>query len=58
MFGILNPAQVGGYMQFNNMSGQVGGTMTTAWSNITFQDLGTVVSTEESSFGAVKALFR
>jgi hypothetical protein len=58
VFGILNPAQVGGYMQFNNMVGQIGGTMTTSWSNIAFQDLGTVVSTEESSFGAVKALFR
>jgi len=58
VFGILNPAQVGGYAQFNNMSGQIGSMMTTAWGDITFQDLGTVVSTEESTFGAVKALFR
>ena len=58
VFGILNPAQVGGYMQFSNMGGQLGQTMTTTWGNIAFQDLGTVVSTEESSFGGVKALFR
>jgi hypothetical protein len=58
VFGILNPATAGGYMQFNNMSGQVGQTMTTTWGNVSFQDLGTVVATEETSFGAVKALFR
>ena len=58
LFGILNPATVGGYMQFNNMSGQIGGTMTTSWGNVTFDDLGTVVSIEASTFGGVKALFR
>ena len=58
LFGILNPATVGGYMQFNNMGGQIGGTMTTSWGNVTFDDLGTVVSIEASTFGGVKALFR
>jgi hypothetical protein len=58
VWGILNPATAGGYMQFNNMGGQVGGTMTTTWSNVTFEDLGTVVATEGSTFGGVKALFR
>ena len=58
LWGILNPASVGGYMQFNNMGGQIGGTMSTSWANITFDDLGTVVATEPSTFGGVKALFR
>ena len=58
LYGILSPAQVGGYMQFTNMNTQVGQTMTTTWGNVSFQDLGTVVATEETTFGAVKALFR
>jgi hypothetical protein len=59
LWGILNYAHVGGYMQYNNMVGQPAGTaMTTEFCSFTFVDLGSVVSTEESSWGGVKALFR
>jgi len=58
-FGILTPAQAGGHMQFNNMVGSGDGSnLDVMWGNITFQDLGTVVATEEQSWGGVKALFR
>ena len=58
LWGILNPAHAGGYVQFNNMSGSAGLTLVGSWREIAFQDLGTVVATEESSWGGVKALFR
>ncbi len=58
-FGMLTPAYVGGHMQFNNMSGAgVGANFNVVWGNITFQDLGTVVASEETSWGSVKSLFR
>lgn len=58
LWGILNPAHAGGYVQFNNMSGSAGLTLTGSWANVSFQDLGTVVATEQESWGGVKALFR
>jgi hypothetical protein len=58
LWGLLNPAHAGGYVQFNNMAGSAGLTLVGSWREIAFQDLGTVVATEESSWGGVKALFR
>lgn len=59
LWGILNYAHAGGYMQYNNMVGQPAGTiMKTEFCGFNFVDLGTVVATEVSSWGGVKALFR
>jgi len=58
VYGILNFAHVGGYLQFNNMSGSIDQTLKGEYCSFTFVDLGSVVATEVSSFGAVKALFR
>jgi len=59
LWGILNYAHAGGYMQYNAMMNQPAGTeLTTEFCSFSFVDLGTVVSTEESSWGEVKALFR
>ncbi len=59
LWGILNYAHAGGYMQYNAMSTQPAGTaMTTEFCSFTFVDLGSVVATEESTWGDVKALFR
>ncbi|PID81130.1 hypothetical protein CSB20_03860 [bacterium DOLZORAL124_64_63] len=59
LWGILSPAQAGGHMQFNNMSGAgEGANLNIRWENIEFQDLGTVVSTDKISMGAIKALYR
>ena len=59
LWGILNFAHAGGYMQFNNMGGQPAGTtFQVEYCTFTFQDLGAVVATEESTWGGVKALFR
>jgi hypothetical protein len=58
-WGILNTAQAGGYVQYNNMVGAGDGANFNAqWGNITFQDLGTVVATESATWGGMKALFR
>jgi len=58
-WGILSPAYAGGHFQFNNMVGAGdGANFHVEWRNIIFQDLGTVVATENSSWGGVKALFR
>ena len=59
LWGILNFAHAGGYQQFNGMMNQpAGNVMTTEFCSFAFTDLGSVVATENSSFGAVKALFR
>jgi len=59
LWGILTPAQAGGHVQFNNMTGAGdGATLHAEWANITFQDLGSVVATEGSTWGGVKAMFR
>ena len=59
LWGILNYAHAGGYMQYNAMSTQPAGTqMTTEFCSFTFVDLGSVVATEVSAWGDVKALFR
>jgi hypothetical protein len=58
-WGILSPAYAGGHMQYNNMSGSGdGANFNVEWGNITFLDMGSVVATEKSSWGGVKALFR
>jgi len=58
-WGILNPAQAGGHVQYNNMVGAGdGANLNAQWRNITFEDLGTVVATENDTWGGVKALFR
>ncbi|MFH1844284.1 MAG: hypothetical protein ABIF77_13855 [bacterium] len=59
LWGILSPAQAGGHMQFNNMVGAGdGANLNVVWGDITFDDLGTVIGTENSSWGQVKALYR
>ena len=58
-WGILSPAYAGGHMQYNNMVGAGdGANFHVEWGDITFDDLGTVVATDEASWGEVKALFR
>ncbi|MFO7609048.1 MAG: hypothetical protein R6X35_07600 [Candidatus Krumholzibacteriia bacterium] len=58
-WGILTPATVGGHFQFFDMATDGDGTsMTVNWGNIVFEDLGSVVPTEEQSWSGVKALFR
>ncbi len=58
-WGILSPAYAGAHFQFNNMVGAgQGANFHVVWGNIIFQDLGTVVATENTSWGGVKALFR
>jgi len=59
LWGILSPAMAGGHMQFNNMSGSgEGSNFNVRWENIEFEDLGTVVSTEDTTMDAIKALYR
>lgn len=58
-WGALTPWYAGGYMQYNNMSGfPEGANFHVEWGNITYEDLGTVVATDETSWDGVKALFR
>ena len=59
LWGILNYAHAGGYMQYNNMMGQPAGTqMKVEYCGFTFVDLGAVVGIDETTWGGVKALFR
>ena len=59
LWGILSPAYAGGHIQFNNMVGAGdGANFHVEWGNIVFEDMGSVVATEGSSWGEVKALFR
>ncbi len=59
LWGILSPAQAGGHMQFNNMVGAgEGANFNVRWSNIEFEDLGSVVATEQSTLDNIKALYR
>jgi len=59
LWGILSPAYAGGHIQFNNMVGAGdGANFQVEWGNIAFEDMGSVVATEGSSWGEVKALFR
>lgn len=58
LWGILNPAHVGGYVQFNNMMNSSGLTLVGSWANVQVDDLGTVVPAEATSWGNVKSLFR
>lgn len=59
LWGALSPWYAGGYMQYNNMSSfPEGANFHVEWGNITYEDLGTVVATDEASWDGVKALFR
>lgn len=59
VWGILTPAYAGGHFQFNNMVGAGdGANFNVTWENISFQDLGTVVPADNTSWGEVKSLFR
>jgi hypothetical protein len=59
LWGILSPAYAGGHFQFNNMAGAGdGANFHVEWENITFQDLGTVIGTENATWGSVKTLYR
>jgi hypothetical protein len=58
-WGILSPAHVGGHMQYNNMVGSgEGANFNVTWENIMFEDMGSVVATENETFGGIKALYR
>jgi hypothetical protein len=59
LWGMLTPAYAGGHMQFNNMSGSgEGADLDVKWENISFTDLGSVVATDNATWGSVKALYR
>jgi hypothetical protein len=59
LWGILSPATAGGHFQFFDMATDgVGTTMTVDWSNIEFEDFGTVVPTENQTWGDLKSMFR
>jgi hypothetical protein len=59
LWGILSPAYAGGHFQFNDMVGAGdGANFHVEWGNIIFEDMGTVVAAESSSWGGVKALYR
>ena len=54
---MLNDARVGGYVQMFLQAGNPDAAMTADWSDITFEDLGTV-SVEPSTWGRIKAVHR
>ncbi len=56
VWGMLSPAQVGGYVQMFLQGGNPAAGNTATWENVLYADLGTV-ATELNSFGQVKALF-
>jgi hypothetical protein len=59
LWGILTPATAGGHFQNFDMNAlPVGTVMNVDWSNIVFEDLGSVIPTDDSTWGGVKALFR
>ena len=59
LWGLLSPFQVGGHFQFNGMADAgEGANFHVRWENICFEDMGTVVATENSTWGGVKALYR
>lgn len=58
LWGILNEATAGGFLQFFLGEGANDADANVVWGDILFEDLGTVVATENSSWGDVKALYR
>ena len=56
LWGMLNQAQVGGYVQEFMVNGDFGADLRTEWSNIVYENLHTV-STEDTSWGAIKAQY-
>jgi len=58
VWGILNEATAGGFMQFFIGSGPADADMAVRWEEIMFEDLGGPVAVEDSSWGDLKALFR
>ena len=57
VYGILQDARAGGYVQCFLQGGNPAAQLSATWSNITFTDLGPV-SVEQTSWGALKALYR
>jgi hypothetical protein len=57
VYGILQDARVGGYLQCFLQGGNSAAQVAATWSNITFQNLGPV-SVEQTSWGSLKALYR
>jgi hypothetical protein len=57
VYGILQDARVGGYVQCFLQGGNPAAQVNATWDNITFQDLGPV-SIESTSWGSLKALYR
>jgi hypothetical protein len=55
-YGILNQARVGGYVQGFLQGGNPAAGVTATWSNISYQDMGTI-AIEASSFGRLKSLY-
>jgi hypothetical protein len=57
LWGMLTPATAGGNFQFFLQQGAADASVTVAWANIMFTDLGTV-ATESTTWGSVKSLFQ
>ena len=58
LWGILNEATAGGYIQLAISEGPDDADFAVQWIDIMFEDLGGPVPNDEISFGGVKALFR
>ena len=58
LWGILNEYAAGGYLQFFIGQGAADADANVTWEGIVFEDLGSVVAIESSSWGDVKALYR
>ena len=58
LWGILNDARAGGYVQPFLQGGNPNAGLTAEWTEIKFLDLGQPISVEETSFGRVKAFYR
>lgn len=58
LWGILNEARVGGYVQHFISQAPEGSNLTVNWSNIAYEKFNPPVPTEETSWGRVKQLYR
>lgn len=57
LWGILNPAHVGGFLQARTDPGNFNADLRATWNNVTYDNL-QVVPTTTRSWGSVKALYR
>jgi hypothetical protein len=57
LWGMLNDARVGGHVQPFLQGGNPNAGFTAEWNEIKFLDLKTPISTEESSWGRIKAMY-